>query len=66
MHHWVKYCVNRCMKFEIIGANKPCDGRTDARTDARTDGRTDGRTDAQHFYVLPNGFAMAGDNKDTK
>ena len=46
MHHWVKYCVNRCKKSEVI---------------TLTSFVTDGRTDAQHFYVPPNGFTMAGD-----
>ena len=32
----VKYCVNRCMKSEVISL---------------TSFVTDGRTDAQHFYV---------------
>ena len=32
MHHWVKYCVNRCMKSEVIAL-------TSFVTDAQTDGR---------------------------
>ena len=29
MHHWVKYCVNRCMKSEVIAlTNFVTDGRT--------------------------------------
>ena len=39
------------MKSEVI-----------ALTSFVKDGRTDAQTDAEHFYVPPNGFAMAGDN----
>ena len=40
MHHWVKYCVNRCMKSEVIALTSFV---TDRRTDAQKDGHTDGR-----------------------
>ena len=52
MHHWVKYCVNRCMKSEVI-----------ALTSFVMDGRTDGRTHWRLAFLCPppNGFAMAGD-----
>ena len=42
MHHWVKYCVNRCMKSEVI-----------ALTSFVTDGRTNRQMDAKYFYVPP-------------
>ena len=42
MHHWVKYCVNQCMKSEVIEL-----------TNFVTDGQTDTQMDAQHFYVPP-------------
>ena len=36
MYYWVKYCVNRCMKFEVIALiSFVTDGRTDARTERR-------------------------------
>ena len=62
MHHWVKYCVNRCMKSEVIALTSfVTDGRT--HTDGRTDGRTDVRTDGRLAFIYQhNGFAMAGDN----
>ena len=49
MHHWVKYCVNRCMKSEVISlASFVANGRTHARTHART-----------HVRIS---FDMEGDN----
>ena len=39
MHHWIKYCVNRCLKSEVI-----------ALTSFVT---ADRRMDALHFYSLP-------------
>ena len=54
MHHWVKYCVNRCMQSEVI-----------ALTSFETDGRTDGRL-AFLCPPPPNGFAMAGDKNILK
>ena len=52
MHHWVKYCVNRCMKSEVIAL-------TSFVMEARTHRQTHGRTPS--ISMSPE--AMAGDNK---
>ena len=51
MHHWVKYCVNQCMKSEVITI---------------TSFVTDGRTDGLLAFLCPHQWLRHGGGQKDK